>query len=100
MIDFLLYWFLPIIGIVYVLGYSLIFHKLRVSPRVPGIIRDLFNCPMCISFWVGIFVGLMRWAPIEWPEYVKLPATGAVSAIGIQYIIELIARRRTDAPEA
>lgn len=92
--EFVLYWFLPVVGLVYVLGYSVIFQPVRNAERTPRFLRTLLDCPMCISFWMGILVGLANAIPVAWPRWVQLPLVGAVSAIGIQYIIELLARRR------
>lgn len=98
MFELLFFWILPIIGIVYIIGYSLIFDPLRNAAWLPGFFRDLLACPMCIAFYVGLFVGFMNWLPIAWPPGIQLPAIGAVSAIAIEYTFEL-ARRRSDAPQ-
>lgn len=92
MSDLLLHWVLPIIGLVYVLGYSSIFAPIRKSQRTPTFLRLLLDCPMCIGFWVGGLVGLINWMPVAWPRWVQLPAIGAVSAVGVQYLIEVFGR--------
>lgn len=89
-VELLLFWVLPIVGIVYVLGYSLLFQPVRVSPKTPEFFRSLLSCPMCIAFWVGLFVGFINWIPIDWPAWIQWPAVGAVSAIGIEYLLELV----------
>jgi len=94
--EILLFWLLPIIGIVYVLGYSLIFQPIRVSKKTPEFIRALLSCPMCIAFWVGLFVGAINWIPIHWPGWIQWPLVGAVSAIGVEYILELARRQGYD----
>jgi hypothetical protein len=96
--EILLFWLLPIIGIVYVLGYSMIFHPIRVSKKSPELLRDLLSCPMCIAFWVGLFVGAVNEIPINWPGWIQWPLIGAVSAIGVEYILEL-ARSKGDGDE-
>ena len=99
LVDFLWYWILPIIAIVYVLGYSYLFEPLRQSKKLPEMIRALFDCPMCLGAWTGLLVGAMNWAPVKWPAWLQYPALGLLSAIGIQYIIELAARRKRDVRE-
>ncbi len=94
LVNFLWYWVLPIIAIVYVLGYSYLFESIRQSKKLPEIIRALFDCPMCLGAWTGLFVGVVNWAPVRWPAWLQFPVLGLLSAIGIQYIIELAARRK------
>lgn len=93
-VDLFLYWVLPIVGIVYVIGYSALFEPLRQAERLPGFLKILLDCPMCIGFWVGLFVGFMNWIPYNWPSWLQLPVLGAVSAIGLQYLLELFGRSR------
>ena len=41
--------------------YGSIFDKIRprYSPINPTFFGKLFNCPMCLGFWVGIFVAII-----------------------------------------
>lgn len=91
-IEFLLYWVLPVIAIVYVIGYSALFAPLRDWSSLPKFFVVLLDCPMCIAFWVGLFVGFMNWLPLQWPAYVQTPILGALAGIGIQYLLEVFAR--------
>lgn len=92
MSDLLLHWLLPIIGLTYVLCYSTLFAPLRNSSRTPMFLRLLLDCPMCTGFWVGGLVGLFNWIPVAWPRWVQLPVSGALAAVGVQYLIEVFGR--------
>ena len=37
----------------YILIYGSIFEPIRPSAGLPG---DLFKCPLCLGFWVGVFL--------------------------------------------
>jgi len=88
------FWVLPVVGIVYVIGYSALLAPLREWEKLPHILTVLLDCPMCLAFWVGLFVGAMNWLPVRWPMWLQYPAVCAVDAIGIQYLLELAARRK------
>lgn len=92
--ELFLHWILPIVGIVYVIGYSAIFEPLRKAAWLPEFLKILLDCPMCIGFWVGLLVGFVNWIPYNWPPWLQLPVLGAVSAIGLQYLLELFGRTK------
>jgi hypothetical protein len=91
-VDLILRWLSPILAIVYVLGYSLIFDPVRKWKRLPKFFRDLLGCPMCIGWWAGVAVGLVNWAPIVWPPWLRDAALGGCLAVSAEYLLELFAR--------
>ena len=49
-----LFWFiLTAYGLTQVLVYGSIFNKIR---QTKGFLGELFHCPMCLGFWVGVFL--------------------------------------------
>lgn len=49
----LIYFILCSYGMTYILIYGSIFN--RVRPK-NGMLGDLFKCPLCLGFWVGVFL--------------------------------------------
>ena len=92
-IDFVMWWLSPIIAIVYVIGYSLLFEPVRKFKRWPTLITALLDCPMCIGFWAGLFVGFMNWLPVGWPKWLESVAHGGCLAIAVEYLLELVWRK-------
>jgi hypothetical protein len=92
-IDFLMWWLSPIIAIVYVVGYSLLFEPIRKWKRLPTIIAAFLDCPMCIGFWAGVFVGAMNYLPVPWPAWLSHLAIGGCLGIALEYILELMWRK-------
>ncbi len=73
--EFLAYsivWCLAVFGATNILTVGAIFAPLRNflqfkrktqtlrKWKLPG---KLFNCPMCIGFWIGVLFGIMIWSP-------------------------------------
>jgi len=52
----LLYFILAAYGCTQILIYGSIFNKVRPSREWLGGFGKLFHCPMCMGFWVGIFL--------------------------------------------
>jgi hypothetical protein len=52
----LLYFILVAFGMTQLLVYASIFNKIRPSKEWLGGFGDLFHCPMCMGFWVGVFL--------------------------------------------
>ena len=52
----LLYFILAAYGMTQLLVYASIFNKVRPSKDWLGGFGDLFHCPMCMGFWVGVFL--------------------------------------------
>ena len=48
----LIYYILVGYGLTQILVYGRLFDKIR--PK-----NNFFNCPMCIGFWVGLFLGIV-----------------------------------------
>jgi hypothetical protein len=49
----LIYFILCAYGMTYILIYGSIFNPIR--PR-NGALGELFKCPLCVGFWVGVFL--------------------------------------------
>ena len=98
-VELLLYWIAPIIAIVYVVGYSYLFEPLRSSTRIPTLLAALLDCPMCIGWWAGVFVGALNVMSVQWPAWIQYPVLGGCLAIAVQYLLELM-RRNHDSEEA
>lgn len=66
----LLYFVLTAYGLTQILVYGSIFNKIR--PRRPWLhgFGKLFHCPMCMGFWVGIFLwGINRYTELFTFDY-------------------------------
>jgi hypothetical protein len=49
----LIYFILIAYGMTYILIYGSVFSSVRPSS---GKIGELFHCPLCLGFWVGVFL--------------------------------------------
>ena len=49
----LIYFVLAAYGLTQILVYGSIFNKVRPTT---GWFGDLFSCPMCVGFWVGVLL--------------------------------------------
>jgi hypothetical protein len=58
----LLYFILCAYGLTQILVYGSIFNGIRPPKNKYGKIGELFHCPMCMGFWVGVFL----WAISSW----------------------------------
>lgn len=52
----LLYFILAAYGLTQILVYASIFNWVRPSKQWLGGFGELFHCPMCMGFWVGVFL--------------------------------------------
>ena len=52
----LLYFILICSGMTQIIVYGSIFKNLRPRKEFFGGFGELFHCPMCMGFWVGLFV--------------------------------------------
>jgi hypothetical protein len=52
----LLYFVLAAYGMTQILIFGSIFNKIRPSQHALGGLGKLFHCPMCLGFWVGVFL--------------------------------------------
>lgn len=62
----LLIWIFISYGITNIIVFSSLFESFRelikkISPKFFGV---LFSCPMCMSFWVGVFLSYLFISPI------------------------------------
>jgi len=85
-----LIWFiLAAYGLTQILVYGTIFDAVRPTK---GKLGELFHCPMCIGFWVGVFLwGINRYTELFTFEYtiINLFILGYVSS-GTSYILNMI----------
>ena len=52
----LIYFILCAYGLTIILVWGSIFDKVRPSKEQIGGLGKLFHCPMCMGFWVGVFL--------------------------------------------
>jgi hypothetical protein len=52
----LVYFILAAYGMTQLIVYGSIFNKIRPTKEWLGGFGELFNCPMCMGFWVGFFL--------------------------------------------
>ena len=52
----LVYFTLAAYGLTQILVYGTIFNKVRPSKQWLGGFGELFHCPMCMGFWVGVLL--------------------------------------------
>ena len=76
-------------GLTQILVYGSIFDKVRPTTDWFG---DLFSCPMCVGFWVGVLLfGINGWTELFTYEYnlVNLLILGWLSS-GTSYIFNMV----------
>ena len=85
----LVYFVLAAYGLTQVLVYGTIFDKLRPTT---GKLGELFHCPMCMGFWVGVFLwsinGFTELFNFEY-NFANLLLLGCLSS-GTSYILNMI----------
>ena len=52
----LVYFILTAFGLTQILVYASIFNKIRPSEQSLWGFGEVFHCPMCMGFWVGMFL--------------------------------------------
>ena len=61
----LIYFILTAYGLTQILVFGSIFNKIRPSRKWLNGVGKLFHCPMCMGFWVGIFLfGINGWTEL------------------------------------
>jgi hypothetical protein len=66
----LLYFVLVAYGLTQILVYGSIFNKIRPSRQWLHGFGKLFHCPMCMGFWVGVFLwGINRYTELFTFDY-------------------------------
>ena len=56
----LVYFILCSYGMTQIIVYGSIFNKIRPSKDSYNGLGELFHCPMCMGFWVGVFLFLIN----------------------------------------
>ena len=85
----LVYFVLAAYGLTQVLVYGTIFDKLRPTT---GKLGELFHCPMCMGFWVGLFLfGINAYTELFTFEYTiaNLFILGWLSS-GTSYVLSML----------
>lgn len=85
----LVYFVLAAYGLTQVLVYGTIFDKLRPTT---GKLGELFHCPMCMGFWVGVFLfGINAYTELFTFEYTiaNLFILGWLSS-GTSYVLSML----------
>ena len=52
----LIYFILCSYGMTQIIVYGSIFNKIRPTKKSFNGLGELFHCPMCMGFWVGVFL--------------------------------------------
>jgi fructose-specific phosphotransferase system IIC component len=66
----LIYFILAAYGLTQILIFGSIFNKIRPSKNWLNGFGKLFHCPMCVGFWVGVFLfGINKWTELFTFEY-------------------------------
>ena len=61
----LIYFILAAYGLTQILVFGSIFNKIRPTKKWLNGFGKLFHCPMCMGFWVGIFLfGINGWTEL------------------------------------
>ena len=85
----LLYFILSAFGITQILVYGSIFDRIRPSKEIAA---GFFHCPMCVGFWVGVFLlGINNYTELFTYSYSFINALllGSLSA-GTSYFVSSI----------
>ncbi len=88
----LIYFVLAAYGLTQILLYGSIFNKIRPSRKWLHGFGKLFHCPMCMGFWVGVFLwGINRHTELFTFDYTiaNFFICGWVGA-GTSYILSMI----------
>ena len=88
----LLWFVLAAYGLTQILVYGDIFNKIRPSKEWLNNFGLLFHCPMCMGFWVGVFLwGINGFTELFTFEYslVNLLICGWLSS-GTSYILNIL----------
>jgi len=85
----LLYFILCAFGLTQIIVYSSLFNSVRPTK---GKLGELFECPMCVGFWVGIFLfGINKHTELFTFDYniVNSVLLGCLSS-GTSYVLNMI----------
>jgi hypothetical protein len=88
----LLYFVLAAFGMTFIIVYSSIFERVREISTRYQFTGKLFHCPLCMGFWVGVFLWGISWNT-ELFTFSNSPVTaficGCISA-GTSYALSMI----------
>ena len=88
----LVYFILCSYGMTQIIVYGSIFNKIRPSKDSFNGLGELFHCPMCMGFWIGVFLwsinGFTELFNFEY-NFVNLLLLGCLSS-GTSYILNMI----------
>ena len=88
----LIYFVLCAYGLTIILVWGSIFDKVRPSKKQFGGLGKLFHCPMCMGFWVGVFLfginGLTELFSFDY-NFVNALLLGCLSS-GTSYFISML----------
>ena len=88
----LIYFVLAAYGLTQILLYGSIFNKIRPSRKWLHGFGKLFHCPMCMGFWVGVFLwGINRHTELFTFDYnlANLLILGSLSS-GTCYLLSVL----------
>jgi len=88
----LIYFVLAAYGLTQILLYGSIFNKIRPSRKWLHGFGKLFHCPMCMGFWVGVFLwGINRHTELFTFDYnlANLVILGSLSS-GTCYLLSVL----------
>jgi len=85
----LIYFILCAFGMTFIIVYGSIFNSLRPQS---GKLGELFQCPLCVGFWVGVFLwsinGFTELFNFDY-KYINALLLGSISA-GTSYVFSSI----------
>ena len=76
----LIIFILTTLGCTYIVTESAVFEPVRVRLSRIGVLSRLFNCGVCMSFWMGLLVGVVMSGA---PELHM-----AISAMAVRWLID------------
>ena len=88
----LVYFILTAFGLTQILVYASIFNKIRPSEQSLWGFGEVFHCPMCMGFWVGVFLfGINDFTELFTFDYnfANLLILGCLSS-GSSYVLNMI----------
>ena len=88
----LIYFILASYGLTQIIIFGSIFNKVRPSRDWMHGFGKLFHCPMCMGFWVGVFLfGINKWTELFTFEYTVANALimGGLAS-GTSYLLSVL----------
>lgn len=83
----LLVWACVVLGVVYVITHSVIFMPVRMWLAKKSVWLDvLLYCPMCVSFWVGLFYADSP-LPLDESFWLVERIHDGIAAVGLTWVV-------------